>query len=117
MKPRKAIPRKRAKPRRGPAKDEDYLDFVRTMPCVVCYRCESLIIPAEAAHIGLTTSRRGLGQKCPDNETLPLCVAHHREGPDSIHRIGPHAFFERFHLDRDALIRLVQKAFADQNRN
>jgi len=28
---------KRAKPRRGPAKDENYLDFVRTLPCVACW--------------------------------------------------------------------------------
>jgi len=38
----------------------------------------------EAAHVGA----RGLGQKCSDFETLPLCRDHHRPGEDSHHRLG-----------------------------
>ena len=39
---------------------------------------------AEAAHVG----KRGLGQKCSDRETIPLCVEHHRLGPESQHVKG-----------------------------
>ncbi len=131
----KPLKRKRAKPRRGSQPDEAYKAWIRTLPCLACYASlyrlpkdfAGLTIralaglepwnaedgtqrtPTEAAHIGLTTSRRGLSRKFPDRETAPICQTHHRTGTDSIHRLGADKFFARNGLDRDAVIRELTK--------
>jgi hypothetical protein len=53
----------------------------------------------EAAHVG----ERGLGQKCPDRQTLPLCIEHHTAGPHSHHKLG-RGFWSFWKLDRYELI-------------
>ena len=48
--------------------------------CCICRR------PTEIHHlIGVKYS--GMGQKAPDEKTIPLCVEHHR-GKHGIHQIG-----------------------------
>lgn len=101
-----------------------YRAFVRTFGCVACYGClqqqgegeigtiwkiqKSL---TECAHVG----RRGIGQKCPDCESLPLCaIEHHRVGPESHHRLGKR--FWAFHgLDRVALIKQMQSLWLEES--
>ena len=90
-------------------KDPAYLDFIRQCGCVVC--CGGRVRypitnpggwPAtnvEAAHVG----ERGLGQKCSDRETIPLCARHHRTGPQAHHVMGKR-FFEHHGLDREKLL-------------
>jgi hypothetical protein len=82
-------------PLRSPA----HLRFVRSLPCCVP-RCSKSRI--EAAHVG----SRGMGVKCPDTETAPLCQMHHREQ----HRIGKRAFEDKYGISfRDIIARLTQK--------
>jgi hypothetical protein len=62
-------------------KDPVFLAWVRTRPCVAAYlgRCRGAI---QAHHAGA----RGLGQKCRDDESIPLCDGHHdlfHDGPVS----------------------------------
>ena len=97
-----------------PGKDPQYLAWLRCMPCWACTR-RSVMQEAitEAAHVGLSTSRRGLSQKYPDVEAIPLCVRHHREGAVSIHKLGPDAFFRFWRGDRDTVIKLYRRAYAD----
>lgn len=103
----KPIPRKRAKPRRGPVKDPKYLDWIRSQPCCVCNRLYPwLALPSEAAHVG----RRGLGQKCDDREALPICTRHHRTGAFSVHVLGK-GFWTHYGLDRDKLIAEYQERY------
>jgi hypothetical protein len=109
----------RRKPRRGPIVDEDFRRFVRTFACIVCAR--GLLIRevdgwqwryqhsrTECAHVG----RRGVGQKCSDCESLPLCAfRHHSVGVYSHHTLGKR--FWGFHgLDRHALITEMQRLYA-----
>jgi hypothetical protein len=124
----------RRKPRKRQSGDDPaYRAFVRSFGCVVCYR--SLLSPrqlgrsiypdypgigypgtrrqtspTECAHVG----RRGLSQKCPDYESLPLCaVEHHRIGPGSHHKLGKR--FWGFHgLDRAELIAELQALYRAQ---
>jgi hypothetical protein len=74
--------RKRSTPRRsGRVRDEAWLAEVRKLPCCAPKWPPSLCSGAvEADHVG----RRGLGQKCSDRETIPLCNGHHedRDGRD-----------------------------------
>lgn len=85
---------------RKPERDPEYLNFIRSLGCVICddaierrvfidgipCRQES---PTEAAHTG----PHALGRKSSDRTTIPLCGhKHHREGPESYHKLGPKKF-------------------------
>lgn len=75
--------------------NEKHLDFIRSLPCLVCGDPTS----TEAAHIRLgliSVGKRhtGVGEKPDDLWTLPLCGKHHREQ----HAIGEAIFWEK-HLD------------------
>lgn len=99
-------------------KDPEYLEFIRAQPCCVCIRpwmvhmtsvCYSNVqkSPTEAAHVG----DRGMGQKCPDREAIPLCgVEHHREGKESAHRLQK-AFWRHYGIDRDTVIAEYNRRF------
>lgn len=56
--------------------DVEYLGWLHTQPCQVAVvmgstrECRGEL---HAAHVGV----RGLGQKCPDREAVPLCRKHH----------------------------------------
>lgn len=67
----KRVEPKKIRKARGPARSSPFLAFVRTQPCLVP-GCRE---PSEAHHWG----RRGMGQKCADWESVPLCHFHHVE--------------------------------------
>lgn len=95
---------------RKPARDEDYLQWLRMQPCAVpdCTSarrkwsswqdCMSDVV--EAAHVGAI---RGLRQKCSDREAIPICAYHHRTGPHSHHVLGKE-FWLFWQLDREKTI-------------
>ncbi len=114
----KPMPRKRSKPRRGPLKDPAYLDWIRSRNCAVCMLagygmplCVQLPdrMRSEAAHVGV----RGLGQKCHDRQTVPLCDAHHRTGAYAHHVLGK-AFWDFYDLDRDKIIAELNRLYEEQ---
>lgn len=76
--------------------------WIASLPCAVCGRQ-----PVEVAHVGT----RGFGQKCSDLETAPLCIAHHREGRESHHRLGK-CFWDFHRIDRAELSARLQRAYA-----
>ncbi len=109
----------RSATRKKTGKDKAYLAWLHKIPCIVCVgweRVQRLIagtqtwgdvadmqanlrgVP-EAAHVG----ERGLSQKCPDREAIPLCGFHHRTGPHSSHVLGK-KFWTLHALDKDAII-------------
>lgn len=88
-------------------KDPAYLEWLHNFPCVVCV---SLNVPqssqTEAAHVG----PRGMSQKCPDRQALPLCADHHRLSQFSQHSMGK-LFWPHFDLDRDELLAKFQARY------
>lgn len=133
--PLKRSPIKRKARKTQPGDDPIYKAYIATLPCYVCYadvyarlfKSASDIIesaethwrrqksPTEVAHIGLSTSLRGLSSKFPDRETAPLCgVEHHRLGEYSVHLIdgGIDEFFAHHGVDRDGMIRQLQAVYA-----
>jgi hypothetical protein len=76
---RKPIRHRRIARRRSSREyDPEYmLEWVKKQPCVArsMSPCEGEV---EADHAG----KRGLGQKCSDRETIPLCTLHHRQRTD-----------------------------------
>lgn len=106
--------------------DRAYMAWVRGLPCVLCsfkvltrwaalhhhlgerYRVPQ-VSPTEAAHVG----QRGIGQKCSDRETIPLCREHHQDGKDSVHKLGKR-FWEQHGIDRYGLIRELQARYVNK---
>ena len=82
---------------RGPARDERYKEWIRTLPCCACRRAA----PSEAAHVG---HDGGKSLKCSDYYTVPLCHACHRTGRCSYHGLngGARAFAAMWCIDLDA---------------
>lgn len=61
----------------------------------------------EAAHVGA----RGYGARCHDREAIALCgIRHHREGPESHHRLG-RKFWAHHRLDKSETIRHLNDEF------
>jgi len=73
---RKAIPKKRSKPKRHGWRSEAYLRWVRQQPCCYCGRS-----PAGDAHhlIGLGAGVSGVGLTAPDHYAMALCRTHHEQ--------------------------------------
>ena len=112
--------------RKGRKPDRKYLEWIRGLPCAACAgNCQFCragvgLIPhsdgteracdqrtrSEAAHVG----DRGLGQKCSDRETIPLCAEHHRTGPAAHHKLGKR-FWAHHRLDKAALIAELNRRY------
>ena len=77
-------------PRKGPARDEDYKAWIRTLPCCACgaQGC------SEAAHTG---DDGGMSMKASDYSCVPLCSFCHTQAPHAYHRIGKRRF-EALHV-------------------
>ena len=102
---RTPLKRKSSKPIRragGAVQNPEYLDFIRRCECVLAATGDC-VGAVEAAHVG----DRGLGQKCRDQETIPLCGYHHRTGPDSQHVMGKN-FWGHHGINRTELVTLYQ---------
>lgn len=128
----KRTPIKYRKRKNKPGDDPKFLAFVRSLPCLICYRevyeffrsepwALIEVIEAgelfresrtEAAHLGLSASRRGLSQKYPDNECGPLCADHHTRLKTS-HHAGTKTFWKIHNLDRDDSVRMIQELYRE----
>jgi len=111
MKRRKPIPRKRAKPRRGPLRDPGYRAFLREEGwCPVCWPDLWARESAEIRNFqGCScdpchTENGGLSMKGPDSSCAPLCRYHHL-----MYDSGRKAFEKWFGIDMKA----VAKAWWD----
>lgn len=72
-------------PRKGPARDEEYKDWIRTLACCAC----GVQGRSEAAHTG---TDGGMSMKASDYSCVPLCSDCHTQSPGAYHRIGRCAF-------------------------
>ena len=72
-------------PRKGPARDEDYKEWIRTLPCSAC----GVEGRPEAAHTGIDG---GMSMKASDYTCVPLCADCHTQAPEAYHRIGKREF-------------------------
>lgn len=75
-------------PKINPARDKKYRAWVRTKPCILH---SAYYNPVVAHHI----SAGGMGTKCSDYETVPLCHSHHLE----IHDHGKDTFERKYSID------------------
>jgi len=86
---------------------------------VVCSRLCGGMTVVEAAHTNVL-GPRGLGQKTSDYSAVPLCSGHHRENPDSYHRLGEADFGQEHKLELAELVAALNSRFRqlvlEQNR-
>lgn len=109
------LPRFRREPRAAviALSDPDYLDWIRSLPCLICAKLNRPQFGrTEAAHVGM----RGLGQKCSDRETIPLCACHHRTGEHAHHVLGKR-FWTFWKLDRYELIQKYNRMYGNPARS
>ena len=83
--------------RGGPARDVQYLNWIRSLRCAACGREPR----SEAAHVGRDG---GKGIKASDYSVIPLCHRCHRTGTYSYHAAGKLTFAAMYCLDFDALV-------------
>ena len=86
---------KKPKAERGTAKARAHLARVKQLPCVIC--CSPG--PSDAHHV--FCGRFG-STKASDFEVIPLCKAHHQDGPDAIHN-GKASWVEKYGEDHKYL--------------
>lgn len=101
LKPRKRLSQRSRTNKKRP-RNLPYMRWIKTLPCAVCGRTGS-----EAAHTG----PRGLGQKAPDEQCIPLCPDHHRHRRDALDVAGPRRFQELHEIDITALVRRLQEVW------
>ncbi len=89
-------------------KDPAYLAFLHTLPCACAVIGEDTGCygPIHAHHAGA----RGFGRKCSDREAVPLCLGHHLDGPNAVHRLGK-KFWKTHGLDRYSLIGELNRVY------
>jgi len=80
-------------------RSKQYLEYIRTMRCLVCQRS------GQAHHVGGPESGRGYAHKGSDYRTIPLCYEHHYE----LHDDGRETFCIRYGLDLNLrMIKLME---------
>ena len=89
-------------PRKGPARDEEYKDWIRTLDCCAC----GVEGRSEAAHTG---TDGGMSMKASDYSCVPLCSDCHTRGPCSYHRIGKREFESSNNLRFTDLVARLQR--------
>lgn len=72
-------------------RSQDYMAYIRTLPCLACGITGETI---NAHHI----YSEALSLKCSDFLTIPICYIHHVGGNDAIHKIGTKNFCVKFNL-------------------
>lgn len=70
---------KQGKAERGTAAGLSHMRRVKSLPCVICHRPP----PSDAHHV--FCGRYGQS-RASDFDTIPLCKAHHQNGPEAIHQ-------------------------------
>ena len=111
---RTAVRKMRIRPRRGRERCPHYLAWIRTLGCVVCSRVSGRATVAEAAHTN-ALGPRGMSQKSSDFSAVPLCSGHHREDPDSYHRLGEQEFSRKHGIDLQEIVLRLQRRFWRQS--
>ena len=82
-------------------KEQEHMDKVARLGCLICRKDGNPFSPAELHHIR-DVRITGLGQRAKHTQVIPLCVAHHRIGKESFHH-NSRAFSEKWGSQQDLL--------------
>jgi len=107
---RKAIPKKRAKARRGPMRDPKYRQWCRYHDCVVQPHQDCRYAGDGNGSDPAHTQNNGTSSKGPDSSCVPLCRKHHDE-----YDAGREAFEKKYGVDMKALAAEHYARFCAEN--
>ena len=82
--------------KQSPIRDAKYMSFVRENPCIVCGNKRN----NHAHHV----YSAGLGLKCSDYYTIPLCHGHHTGFSDAIHVLGFIKFIQHHKINIEKIM-------------
>ena len=104
-------PSKKKRPREH---DKGHLDFIRSLPCVICGTRG-----VHAAHIRMAAMQygkraTGMQEKPSDKWTVPLCPVHHNDGPEAQHSGGEEAFWKRHGIDPFVIAMALYQSTGDE---
>jgi len=85
-------------------RSEDYLDFIRGKPCLICKRS-----PQSNAHHEKFKGG-GTSIKCDDTRSVPMCNKHHRERHDT-----GFSFWDKHNIDIKMKIIDYQTEYISEN--
>lgn len=94
-----------------------YMAWIARSPCVACMALgRGFVTPVEVAHIRFGDPDRGwqptgAAQKPDDRRTAPLCVAHHRIGPEAQHGRGERQWWAWLGVDPINLVADLNAAY------
>lgn len=81
--------------------NQEYLNKVANLGCIVCRLYYNLDTPAEIHHI---RTGQGIGRRASDEEAIPLCPKHHRNGGYGVaYHAGKKGFEEKYGLELELL--------------
>lgn len=102
-----------------PARDKDYLDWIRQQECIVRAHGEMTFEEhlncgeTQAAHTG--RKGRGMARKACDHEALPICRYHHLDAKRAHQRVKE-ADFEIFHGINLEELRVKHRAMYEEEK-
>jgi hypothetical protein len=79
--------------------DKKYLQFIRELLCIICMKPA----PSEPHHWN-EKGQGGMGTKCSDYRTIPLCFDHHREA-----HLEKRTFLTEYRLEIEDVIEMLNK--------
>ena len=85
-------------------RNRKYLDWICTLPCTVCGG------RAEPHHEG-EEGNGGMGMKCSDYDTVPLCRDHHQYR----HLVGRKSFWDFWEREPKFIIKILNAKWKQQN--
>jgi len=85
-------------------RSKDYRNFIRSQICLICGNPETI-------HHHESISGSGMGMKCPDTESVPLCVLCHHER----HHYGRKSFYEEHEIDYIGKVLKYQQLYESLN--
>ena len=101
---RQPLPGKRRKPRRGPMRNQEYMNWLKDRDCIACKIHGGWSHSSPLAHLVVDpahTMGNGRGSKGPDSSCIPLCRHHHDEMDGRLNTkiTTKAAFAEKYGLD------------------
>lgn len=98
--------------RRPRVHKDDYLAFIRTLPCVICglHPCEACHVRYSNLQYGKRTT--GVGIKPDDRWAVPMCSRHHREQ----HSRGERIWWEGRKIDPLVIAAMLFSAFMGDDK-
>ncbi|WP_135227551.1 hypothetical protein [Deinococcus fonticola] len=82
-----------------------YMTWLASQPCAACQRLYGVTNHGvQLHHLRVWGLPRRTNNPLRNYSVIPLCPAHHTDGPEAVHRMGEQQFLERLGTNADDLL-------------